>query len=184
MASSSSITAATMAALSTLSFHCFSKPFLIRTPSLRTLPRLTCSFSSSSSSSLEFNISFAPPKPKPKPESKPSEPDPDADAVDDSDGGGQLFIPWIVRGEDGKLKLQNHPPASLLQAMANSETGTKKKKQKAEKSTSEPKHSKAARRFYNENFRDSGMRLSKVLAAAGGKFLFGIFCRGNYTSLN
>lgn len=31
----------------------------------------------------------------------------------------------------------------------------------------EPKHSKAARRFYNENFRDPPQRLSKVLAAAG-----------------
>ncbi|KAK9124163.1 hypothetical protein Sjap_013765 [Stephania japonica] len=34
-------------------------------------------------------------------------------------------------------------------------------------SSSEPRHSKAARRFYNQNFRDSGQRLSKVLAAAG-----------------
>ncbi|PHT65012.1 hypothetical protein T459_29437 [Capsicum annuum] len=31
----------------------------------------------------------------------------------------------------------------------------------------EPKHSKAARRFYNENLRDPPQRLSKVLAAAG-----------------
>lgn len=33
--------------------------------------------------------------------------------------------------------------------------------------TSEPKFSKAARRFYNENFRDPPQRLSKVLAASG-----------------
>lgn len=31
----------------------------------------------------------------------------------------------------------------------------------------QPKHSKAARRFYNENFREPPQRLSKVLAAAG-----------------
>lgn len=35
------------------------------------------------------------------------------------------------------------------------------------KMEAEPKRSKAARRFYNENFRDQAQRLSKVLAAAG-----------------
>jgi hypothetical protein len=35
----------------------------------------------------------------------------------------------------------------------------------------EPRRSKAARRLYNENFRDQAQRLSKVLAAAGGKLL-------------
>ncbi|KAI4351471.1 hypothetical protein L6164_005839 [Bauhinia variegata] len=157
-----------MAALSSLSLrlHLFSRPFLPST-SFRILPRLTCSLPSSSSSSLEFNISFAPPKPKP--ESEPEQPSPFPDFGDAPTG--QLFIPWIVRGEDGNLKLQAEPPANFLKAMANAETSTytKKKKQKAEKGTSasEPKYSKAARRFYNENFRDSGMRLSKVLAAAG-----------------
>lgn len=49
--------------------------------------------------------------------------------------------------------------------------GKKKKKDNLSKAvlTSEPKHSKAARRFYNENFRDPPQRLSKVLAAAGGE---------------
>nr|GEX33292.1 U-box domain-containing protein 14 [Tanacetum cinerariifolium] len=43
---------------------------------------------------------------------------------------------------------------------------TRKKKQP----TSEPRYSKAARRFYNENFKESeSQRLSKVLAAAGGE---------------
>uniref|UniRef100_A0A3Q7IQ67 RNA-binding S4 domain-containing protein n=1 Tax=Solanum lycopersicum TaxID=4081 RepID=A0A3Q7IQ67_SOLLC len=58
--------------------------------------------------------------------------------------------------------------------MANASTGKKKKKGKEVASkaatvvpTPEPKHSKAARRFYNENFRDPPQRLSKVLAAAG-----------------
>ncbi|XP_054821793.1 putative ribosomal large subunit pseudouridine synthase SVR1, chloroplastic isoform X2 [Prosopis cineraria] len=162
-----------MAALPSLSLQYFAKTFLTHTSSFRMLHRLTCSFStsSSSSSSLEFDISFAPSKHKPKLESKTTEADPIPDDDDAPGGAGQLFIPWIVRGEDGNLKLQAHPPASLLQAVADSEIGPKKKKkkkkQKAEKSTSEPKHSKAARRFYNENFRDSGMRLSKVLAAAG-----------------
>lgn len=57
--------------------------------------------------------------------------------------------------------------------MANAETKKKKKKKekdskaKAASPTAEPKFSKAARRFYNENFRDPPQRLSKVLAAAG-----------------
>ncbi|KAF6162139.1 hypothetical protein GIB67_008268 [Kingdonia uniflora] len=59
--------------------------------------------------------------------------------------------------------------------MANAKTSTKtttvKKKKNAGPSklvlASEPKYSKAARRFYNENFRDLLQRLSEVLAAAG-----------------
>lgn len=62
------------------------------------------------------------------------------------------------------------PPARLLHAMAHAETKNKKKKKKKETvEKGEPKHSKAARRFYNENFRDSEQRLSKILAASGGK---------------
>ncbi|KAM1230960.1 hypothetical protein ACFX2G_041953 [Malus domestica] len=145
------------AALASLSSSLLSKPSLSLIP-IRTLPRLTCSLATSSSSQ-EFNITFAPPKPKPKPDS--AELDQDALA-------GQLIIPWIVRGEDGNLKLQSHPPARFLQAI---ETKSKsaKKKEGAEKRvpTAEPKYSKAARRFYNENFRDAEQRLSKVLAAAG-----------------
>lgn len=58
--------------------------------------------------------------------------------------------------------------------MANANTSKKKKKEKVAKakpvaSSTEPKLSKAARRYYNENFRDPPQRLSKVLAAAGGK---------------
>ncbi|KAF6134184.1 hypothetical protein GIB67_013581 [Kingdonia uniflora] len=60
--------------------------------------------------------------------------------------------------------------------MANAKTSTKtttvKKKKNAGPSklvlTSEPKYSKVARRFYNENFMDPSLWLSKVLAAAGG----------------
>ncbi|KAJ7975029.1 pseudouridine synthase family protein [Quillaja saponaria] len=156
--------ASSLAALSSLSLHHLStKPSLSLTP-FRTLPRLTCSLSSSSSS-IEFNISFAPHKPKPKAESEPAEPNPvsESDVIPE----GQLFIPWIVRGDDGKLKLQAHPPPSLLNAMAIAETKKTTKKKAAENGTTVPKHSKAARRFYNDNFKESGTRLSKVLAAAG-----------------
>ncbi|XP_068330215.1 putative ribosomal large subunit pseudouridine synthase SVR1, chloroplastic [Pyrus communis] len=146
------------AALASLSSSLLSKPSLSLIP-IRTLPRLTCSLATSSSSQ-EFNITFAPAKPKPKPDS--AELDPDALA-------GQLIIPWIVRGEDGNLKLQSHPPARFLQAIETKSKSAKKKKEGAEKRvpTAEPKYSKAARRFYNENFRDAEQRLSKVLAAAG-----------------
>lgn len=56
--------------------------------------------------------------------------------------------------------------------MAKAKALSAKKKKKKEESTAravavEPKYSKAARRFYNENFRDPPQRLSKVLAAAG-----------------
>ncbi|KAL4621526.1 hypothetical protein ACB092_06G234700 [Castanea dentata] len=163
--------AATVASLS--SSLLFSKPSLTLRP-FRTLPRIIASsLPSSSSSPPQFNISFAPPKPKPKP--KPSEPDPFSDS--DPESGGQLIIPWIVRGEDGNLKLQMHPPARLLHATANSDTATTTttkvtKKNKINKNKSSevvPKsnYSKAARRFYNDNFKDPPQRLSKVLATAG-----------------
>ncbi|XP_019426664.1 PREDICTED: uncharacterized protein LOC109335065 [Lupinus angustifolius] len=179
MASSSSASTMGMAALS-FSLHCFSKSN--SSFSFRSLPRLTCSLSSSSSSpSFNFNISFAPSKPKPKPELKPDLPESD---------DGQMLIPWIVRGEDGKLKLQSHAPSTLMTAMVTAETGTKTKTKQKEiqkqkkmmkkgenedsvSSVTVPRHSKAARRFYNQNLRDrekesdAATRLSKVLAASG-----------------
>ncbi|ESQ52592.1 hypothetical protein EUTSA_v10016747mg [Eutrema salsugineum] len=131
---------------------------------------LRCSLSSSSSSEpLEFDITFAPPKPTPS-------------STRGGAGVQQLFIPWIVRGEDGKLKVQSQPPARLIHALADATTQNPKKKDKSKKkkpqstsastpsspaSHSKPKLSKAARRFYNENFKDPPQRLSKVLAAAG-----------------
>lgn len=80
--------------------------------------------------------------------------------------------------------MQSQPPASLVKAMVTAETGTKTKqkqkqnqnqKKKSERedkvsSAASPRHSKAARRFYNENLRDSATRLSKVLAASGGTY--------------
>ncbi|EOY18774.1 Pseudouridine synthase family protein isoform 2, partial [Theobroma cacao] len=143
---------------------------------IRALPPIT------SSSSLQFNITFAPPNPKLKPRTPPNLKN---DVVlDDSESpplpsNGQLFIPWIVRGEDGNLKLQAHPPARLIHALADAKTQKPKKKvDKAVKKKKEisavgnasvepPKLSKAARRFYNENFTEPPQRLSKVLAAAG-----------------
>ncbi|KAL1209824.1 putative ribosomal large subunit pseudouridine synthase SVR1 [Cardamine amara subsp. amara] len=147
-------------------------PFSPRFFPIRTL---RCSLSSSEPS-LEFDISFAPPKPKPS----------------STHGGAasqqQLYIPWIVRGDDGTLKLQSQPPATLIHALAvDATTQNPKKKDKPKKkqpqaksstatasasassppSQSVPKLSKAARRFYNENFKEPPQRLSKVLAAAG-----------------
>ncbi|CAJ2629567.1 unnamed protein product [Trifolium pratense] len=160
--------AATMAAMTVL---CFTKSNKL-TSTFRTLPRLTCS--SLSNSPFKFNISFSPSNPKPKPDPKPK-PEPE------NDDDGPLMIPWIVRGEDGNFKLSSEPPPSFLKDMAIAKTGTKKSdkiqttkiKKKTEKETkvravAQPQYSKAARRFYNENFKDSGgERLSKVLAASG-----------------
>ncbi|XP_068491506.1 putative ribosomal large subunit pseudouridine synthase SVR1, chloroplastic isoform X2 [Phaseolus vulgaris] len=150
--------------------HCFSKSHTLSLASFRILPRLTCSFSSS----INFNISFAPPKPKPKPNNL--HPHPDLSNEPD----GPLLIPWIVRGEDGNLKLQSEPPPSLLNAIATAQTGTRKDSNQKTKTTAAttkpqkiratapPQHSKAARRFYNQNIKESsGARLSKVLAASG-----------------
>ncbi|KAK1356422.1 Ribosomal large subunit pseudouridine synthase B [Heracleum sosnowskyi] len=138
------------------SLHHLSKPLYLKPRFLRTL--ITCS-----SSTTNFNITFAPPKPKPNP--TPNQ---------HSNSPQQLYIPWIVRDENGNLTLQSTPPARLLHAISDAKTGTpvsnnKKKKNKKQEglSTPEPKHSKAARRFYNQNFRDPPQRLSKVLAAAG-----------------
>ncbi|XP_055962252.1 putative ribosomal large subunit pseudouridine synthase SVR1, chloroplastic isoform X2 [Mercurialis annua] len=159
--------AATLSSLHNIQHLIFStKPSLLKP--IASLPRIICS-----SSSQEFNISFAPPKPKPKQQTQ----------FDFSNQEGQLFIPWIVRGEDGNLKLQSHPPARLLHALADAKTQNPKKKikkksvgvkkddapiAKAQISAGpERTYSKAARRFYNENFREQPQRLSKVLAASG-----------------
>ncbi|XP_071930284.1 putative ribosomal large subunit pseudouridine synthase SVR1, chloroplastic isoform X2 [Coffea arabica] len=138
---------------------------------LRTI--IASSLSSAPSTTPEFNITFAPPKPKlkPKPASESATETPGHDSASELDD--QLYIPWIVRDENGNLTLQSTPPARLLHAMGNAETKKKKKKKEKDSKakpaspTAEPKFSKAARRFYNENFRDPPQRLSKVLAAAG-----------------
>ncbi|KAM7267278.1 hypothetical protein ACFE04_009444 [Oxalis oulophora] len=127
--------------------------------------RITCSTTSPNPKPKlqQFNIKFAPPKPKPHGGGLHQN-----NFLDTT--GNQVFIPWIVRGEDGNLKLQNHPPARLIHELAAAETKKKKIKEttKPVVPTSEPKYSKAARRFYNENFRESTeQRLSKLLAAAG-----------------
>ncbi|XP_031120186.1 putative ribosomal large subunit pseudouridine synthase SVR1, chloroplastic [Ipomoea triloba] len=129
--------------------------------------RLRSVIAASSLSNTEFNINFAPPKPKPSP------PPIISTSKSDNDSEEQLYTPWIVR--DGK---GNPAPASLLHAMAIAKTSKKKKTKTKAKSenapkskpatfSTEPKYSKAARRFYNENFRNPAQRLSKILAAAG-----------------
>ncbi|KAG5533165.1 hypothetical protein RHGRI_027397 [Rhododendron griersonianum] len=144
------------------------------------LSRTRChlrTITSSLSSSTEFNISFAPKPPSPKPE------EPSPSITDDL--GRQLFIPWIVRDDNGNLTLTTTPPPRLLHEMANATTQKKKAKEKkttkkkespsnkvvaaaASEKPPPPKYSKAARRFYNENFREpQQQRLSKVLASSG-----------------
>ncbi|KAG2326413.1 hypothetical protein Bca4012_035378 [Brassica carinata] len=158
---------ASVAASSPISFAASflrTKPFPL---SPRFLPIRTprCALSSSSSDPIEFDITFAPPKP-----TTPSSPR-------NTNTFQQLFIPWIVRGEDGKLKVQSQPPSHLIHALADATTQNPKKKVKKKKPqatatsasppASEPKLSKAARRYYNENIKEPPQRLSKVLAAAG-----------------
>ncbi|CAH8315732.1 unnamed protein product, partial [Eruca vesicaria subsp. sativa] len=158
---------ASVAASSPISFAASflrTKPFPL-SPRFLPIPTLRCALSSSSSDPIEFDITFAPPKPAP------SSPRNNGSAFQ------QLFIPWIVRGEDGKLKVQDQPPAHLIHALADATTQNPKKKVKKKKpqaasssatvATSEPKLSKAARRYYNENIKEPPQRLSKVLAAAG-----------------
>ncbi|XP_057542786.1 putative ribosomal large subunit pseudouridine synthase SVR1, chloroplastic isoform X1 [Amaranthus tricolor] len=73
-----------------------------------------------------------------------------------------LTVPWIVHAL---------PTTRTSQSLA--EGGTQKKNTKKvvtvkeKKTPEEPRYSKAARRFYNENFRGQPQRLAKVLAAAG-----------------
>ncbi|KAL0920379.1 hypothetical protein M5K25_009510 [Dendrobium thyrsiflorum] len=136
--------------------YLLSKPAFLLFP-LRRLSFLRIAASSSSSSSTEFKISFAPSStktlvPDPSPHNPSAPPLP-------------LVIPWIVRDENGNLKLQATPPAGFLQAMSEPKLSPIKKKKKKELASA-PKQSKAARRFYNQNIKES-KRLSKVLAAAG-----------------
>ncbi|KAL6328409.1 hypothetical protein AAG906_034553 [Vitis piasezkii] len=153
MAAAGATAAAAVAAASAAfsSFH-LSRPSLARRH-FRSIP-IRSSISPPSTTTAEFNISFAPKSKNPKPQSE------------------TLLIPWIVRDENGNLRVQSTPPERYLQDMAKAKALSAKKKKKKEESTAravavEPKYSKAARRFYNENFRDPPQRLSKVLAAAG-----------------
>ncbi|KAD7479998.1 hypothetical protein R6Q59_008785 [Mikania micrantha] len=70
----------------------------------------------------------------------------------------KLVVPWIEYAFS----------ARTLHVTAEVNSPEKKKWKPIKELTSEPRYSKAARRFYNENFRESSsQRLSKVLAAAG-----------------
>uniref|UniRef100_A0A6M2E6L0 Uncharacterized protein n=1 Tax=Populus davidiana TaxID=266767 RepID=A0A6M2E6L0_9ROSI len=122
-------------------------------------------------SSLEFNITFAPPKPKfqfpCQPPKRPRFPfSPSRPALH------SLDIPrrrW-------KPQAPFSPSGAFLHALTDAKTQPKKKIEEVRKGSGgnaktklavEPRRSKAARRFYNEDFRDQAQRLSKVLAAAG-----------------
>lgn len=155
----------------------FSSLYLSRTSSI--LPRrhlCTVIVSSSFSTATEFKIKFASPKPKSR-SLKPSVPESEAALPDynDSEAGDQFYTPWTVSGANGNRSLQSPPPGGFLKAMANQKTQKKKKvddrsvasKAKPVAPSAEPKYSKAARRFYNEKFREPPQRLAKVLAAAG-----------------
>lgn len=151
-----------------------SAPFLFSNPNfrLRSLRRgvslIRASVSSSSNPVTEFNITFGAAPPKEKSSAPTKLPAP-------------LLIPWSISGEDGKLMLSSTPPARFINAMseAKSSSEKKEKRKKAENSgkkapkasspapSAPPKYSKAARRFYNQNFREP-QRLNKFLAAAGG----------------
>ncbi|XP_072954296.1 putative ribosomal large subunit pseudouridine synthase SVR1, chloroplastic [Typha angustifolia] len=154
----------------------FSNQTLRFQPLRRRLPLFLAS--SSSSSTTEFNISFGTatsPRPSKTLVPDASPPDPSSASLP--------IIPWIVRDENGNLTIQSSPPARFLQSMAETKTSSSnsKKKKKIDNSKSKekntpptpvastaPKYSKAARRFYNQNIKESQVqRLSKVLAAAG-----------------
>ncbi|KAL6578103.1 hypothetical protein OROMI_010431 [Orobanche minor] len=129
--------------------------------------RRVISSSYSSSATTDFNITFAPPKPKP-PLQKPSSSDSESSYSPIPNPGHQLFIPWTVRDESGNPTLQTSPREGFLKAMALQNTQKKKKVHNTVSSKeAEPKYSKAARRFYNDRFREPPQRLAKVLAAAG-----------------
>ncbi|XP_042043289.1 putative ribosomal large subunit pseudouridine synthase SVR1, chloroplastic isoform X1 [Salvia splendens] len=122
--------------------------------------------SSLSSATTELGAKFAAPAPKPK--SKSHKPSPREDS--------EPYIPWTVNDdESGAVTLKTTPSERFLRAVANESTQRKKKKEdrgsggkdKPRVPTAEPKYSKAARRFYNERFREPPQRLAKVLAAAG-----------------
>lgn len=150
----------------------FSTLHLSRTSVILPRRHLCSVITSPFSTTTEFNITFVPPKPKTKPQAQKLSP-PDTASADSpsSDLGDQLLIPWIGRGEKGNLR--STPPEGF---MAHQNTQKKKdgkhtaSKAKPRALSSEPKYSKAARRFYNERFREPPQRLAKVLAAAGGKY--------------
>ncbi|KAG6404604.1 hypothetical protein SASPL_136854 [Salvia splendens] len=115
--------------------------------------------SSLSSATTELGAKFAAPKPK----SKSHKPAPREDS--------EPYIPWTFNDESGDVTLKTTPSERFLRAVVNESTQRKKKneenKAKPGVPTAEPKYSKAARRFYNERFREPPQRLAKVLAAAG-----------------
>ncbi|CAN6296488.1 unnamed protein product [Urochloa humidicola] len=158
-----------------------SRPSCVLRIGRRLPPLVLRATSASTSSAPDFNITFA----EPAPSKKASSPATSA----------QPLVPWIVRGEDGKPRLSTTPPPDVLQAIALAEAEAKKAakkeslkgqkgavaaavaaassasvkvKERKAAPAAPPKFSKAARRFYNENIKETEpQRLAKVLAAAG-----------------
>ncbi|KAL5073575.1 hypothetical protein RYX36_012559, partial [Vicia faba] len=123
------------------------------TSSFHTLPRLT--YSSLPSSPLKSNISFSPSNPKPKL---------------DLNSITQTISPTTVTPSCGMFEAKMETSNSRTKKSEKNQTMKAKKKNEKETKVREvapPQYSKAARRFYNEKFKDSGTRLSKVLAASG-----------------
>ncbi|CAA0806391.1 pseudouridine synthase family protein [Striga hermonthica] len=152
----------------------FSALHLSRTSAV--LPRLHLrrAITSTLSSTTKFNITFAPPKPQPQLQKTPGpHPEPSSDKPAALKPGNQQYTPCLVKDESAN---PTSPPDGFLKAMAFQSTQRKKTKKKDDEGsgrkakaapTAEPKYSKAARRFYNERFREAPQRLAKVLAAAG-----------------
>ena len=109
--------AAASTAFSTL--HLSEPAITLTSTSHRHLCTLISSSLSSTPTTTEFNITFAPSKPKPEPEPSKTETS-NSDPDPENELGEQLYIPWIVRDENGNLTLQSTLPASLLHEMANS----------------------------------------------------------------
>ncbi|KAJ0967304.1 hypothetical protein J5N97_024221 [Dioscorea zingiberensis] len=160
-----------MAALASLAPLHSAPCLLFSCPKLRFRALCRLPIVRAASSPIEFNITFAP-----SPEASKTL-IPDSSPQESSSPSPPLLIPWIVRDENGNLKLQSTPPARFLQSLSEQNSQKEKKKPKQTKTTLDsssssktaagpPKYSKAARRFYNQKIREP-QRLSKVLAAAG-----------------
>jgi len=99
----------------------------------------------------------------------------------------QVFFPWLLQGHAGDFAVHALPAARSLHAVADGGAPKKVKgnavEVKKKKSSEEPRHSKAARRFYNERFREPPQRIAKVLASAGGEANLNFSCDGVFLSL-
>ncbi|KAK4435973.1 hypothetical protein Salat_0761000 [Sesamum alatum] len=112
---------ATIAAAATAftTLHLSRTSFILPSRRLRTF--VTSSFSTTTA---EFTSNLPPPKPKPQ-LPKPSAPESDSSDSPTVELGDQLFIPWIVRDENGNLTLRTSPPSRTLKPWRNQEYAEK-----------------------------------------------------------